>query len=138
MLLAFWTSTLEIAVVDSKSLTVTGHYAMAGKCGSPAGLAIDVGLLHKRDGQWISVARDFQGKIGARTCGEGAHMPENPVAVELRALVCESADQGVFTYVLTPDYKDTVTVARAFDGAPGEAGGWVDGEEEGRGRSCGR
>ena len=32
----------EIAVVDSKTLTVTGHYSMAGKCGSPAGLAIDV------------------------------------------------------------------------------------------------
>ena len=71
----------------------------------PAGLAIDVGLLHKRDGQWISVARDFQGKIGARTCGEGARAPENPVAMELRALVCEAADQGVFTYVLTPDYN---------------------------------
>ena len=32
----------EIAVVDAKTLTVTGHYSMAGKCGSPAGLAIDV------------------------------------------------------------------------------------------------
>lgn len=32
----------EIAVVDAKTLTVTGHYSMADKCGSPAGLAIDV------------------------------------------------------------------------------------------------
>jgi DNA-binding beta-propeller fold protein YncE len=32
----------EIAVVDAKTLMVTGHYSMAGKCGSPAGLAIDV------------------------------------------------------------------------------------------------
>lgn len=32
----------EIAVVDAKTLTVTGHYSLAGKCGSPAGLAIDV------------------------------------------------------------------------------------------------
>lgn len=71
----------------------------------PAGLAIDVGLLHKRDGRWLSVARDFQGRIGARTCGEGAPSPENPVAQEMRALVCESAAQGVFTYVLTPDYN---------------------------------
>jgi hypothetical protein len=71
----------------------------------PAGLAIDVGLLHKRDGRWLSVARDFQGKIGARTCGEGAPAPENPIAIEMRALVCESAAQGVFTYVLTPDYN---------------------------------
>jgi hypothetical protein len=71
----------------------------------PAGLAIDVGLLHKRDGRWLNVARDFHGRIGAKTCGEGAPMPENPDAKELRALVCESADLGVFTYVLTPDYN---------------------------------
>jgi DNA-binding beta-propeller fold protein YncE len=32
----------EIAVLDTKTLTVTGHYSMAGKCGEPAGLAIDV------------------------------------------------------------------------------------------------
>jgi DNA-binding beta-propeller fold protein YncE len=32
----------QIAVVDSKTLTTTGHYDLAGKCGSPAGLAIDV------------------------------------------------------------------------------------------------
>jgi YVTN family beta-propeller protein len=32
----------EIAVVDAKALTVTAHYSMADKCGSPAGLAIDV------------------------------------------------------------------------------------------------
>lgn len=71
----------------------------------PAGLAIDVGLLRKRDGRWLNVARDFHGKIGAKTCGEGAPLPENPVALELRALVCESQDLGVFTYVLTPDYN---------------------------------
>jgi DNA-binding beta-propeller fold protein YncE len=32
----------EIAVIDSKTLMVTAHYSMAGKCGGPAGLAIDV------------------------------------------------------------------------------------------------
>jgi DNA-binding beta-propeller fold protein YncE len=32
----------EIAVIDSKTLMVTGRYSMAGKCGGPAGLAIDV------------------------------------------------------------------------------------------------
>lgn len=71
----------------------------------PAGLAIDVGLLHKRDGRWLSVARHFRGHIGAKTCGDGAPVPEDPDARELRALVCESADLGVFTYVLTPDYN---------------------------------
>jgi len=71
----------------------------------PAGLAIDVGLLHKRDGRWLNVARDFHGKIGNKTCGEGAPQPESADGRELRALVCESADLGVFTYVLTPDYN---------------------------------
>jgi hypothetical protein len=71
----------------------------------PAGLAIDVGLLHKKDGRWLSVARQFQGHIGDKTCGDGAHVPESPDARELRALVCEASDLGVFTYVLTPDYN---------------------------------
>ena len=69
------------------------------------GLAIDVGLLRKRDGRWLNVARDFHGRIGAKTCGEGAPMPDNADAKELRALVCESEALGVFTYVLTPDYN---------------------------------
>jgi hypothetical protein len=71
----------------------------------PAGLAIDVGLLHKRDGRWINIARDFHGRIGAKTCGNGAPMPENAQAVELRAIICEAASLGLFTYVLTPDYN---------------------------------
>jgi hypothetical protein len=71
----------------------------------PAGLAIDVGLLHKKDGRWLSVARQFQGHIGDKTCGDGAYVPEAPDARELRALVCEAEGLGVFTYVLTPDYN---------------------------------
>ena len=71
----------------------------------PAGLAIDVALLHKKEGRWISVARQFQGHIGDKTCGDGAYAPEAPDARELRALVCEASDLGVFTYVLTPDYN---------------------------------
>ncbi|KYF67936.1 hypothetical protein BE11_27605 [Sorangium cellulosum] len=71
----------------------------------PAGLAIDVGALRKRDGTWISVARHFHGRIGDRTCGEGAPQPELPEARELRSIVCEAADLGIFTYVLTPNYN---------------------------------
>lgn len=71
----------------------------------PAGLAIDVALLKKRDGQWISVARDFGGKIGAKTCGDGVRTADTPEGRELRSLVCEANDQGVFTYVLTPNFN---------------------------------
>jgi hypothetical protein len=71
----------------------------------PAGLAIDVGSLHKKGGGWISIASQFKGRIGERTCGEGARVPEEPEARELRALVCEAQDGGLFTYVLTPDFN---------------------------------
>ncbi|WP_437754404.1 extensin family protein [Sorangium sp. So ce1389] len=71
----------------------------------PAGLAIDVGALKKRDGTWISVARHFHGRIGDKTCGEGAPQPELPEARELRSIVCEAADLGIFTYVLTPNFN---------------------------------
>ncbi|WP_437763978.1 extensin family protein [Sorangium sp. So ce281] len=71
----------------------------------PAGLAIDVGALKKRDGTWISVARHFHGRIGDKTCGEGAPQPELPEARELRSIVCEAADLGIFTYALTPNFN---------------------------------
>jgi hypothetical protein len=71
----------------------------------PAGLAIDVALLKKRDGQWISVAKDFGGKIGAKTCGDGVRTADTPEGRELRSLVCEANDLGVFTYVLTPNFN---------------------------------
>lgn len=70
----------------------------------PAGLAIDVGMLHKKDGTWLSVAANFQGQIGEKTCGEGARVPEQAPGRELRALVCESQAEHIFTYVLTPNY----------------------------------
>ncbi|MDI1449267.1 extensin family protein [Polyangium sp. 6x1] len=71
----------------------------------PAGLAIDVGRLRKKDGTWISVLDHFHGKIGEKTCGDGVRKPEQPVAQELRAIVCESQDAGIFTYVLSPNYN---------------------------------
>jgi hypothetical protein len=71
----------------------------------PAGLAIDVGGLRKKDGRWISVGYHFQGKIGDKTCGAGARIPESPEARELRSIVCEASDLGIFTYTLTPNYN---------------------------------
>jgi hypothetical protein len=71
----------------------------------PAGLAIDVGGLKKKDGKMLSVASDFEGKLGDRTCGPGAPVPESGEARELRSIVCEAHDAGIFTYTLTPNYN---------------------------------
>lgn len=70
----------------------------------PAGLAIDLGGIRKRDGRWLSVAGHFDGKIGQRTCGVGAPVPVSAEARELRAIVCEARSAGVFTYALTPNF----------------------------------
>jgi hypothetical protein len=71
----------------------------------PAGLAIDVGAVKKRDGRWLSVASHFDGKLGQRTCGPGAPVPVSAEARELRAIVCEAREAGVFTYALTPNFN---------------------------------
>lgn len=71
----------------------------------PAGLAIDVGKLRKKDGTWISVASHFHGKIGDKVCDDGAPVPDSAEARELRALVCEAHSLHIFTYVLTPNYN---------------------------------
>lgn len=68
-------------------------------------MAIDVAKVHKRGGDWLDVGAHFAGHIGARTCGAEAAVPTDDKARELRALVCESADARVFTYVLTPNYN---------------------------------
>ncbi|MBI4705458.1 MAG: extensin family protein [Deltaproteobacteria bacterium] len=70
----------------------------------PAGLAIDIGALHRRDGAWLRVAHHFPGKIGTHTCGPGGNEPSTPAGRELAAIVCEAAEIGIFTYVLTPNF----------------------------------
>jgi extensin-like protein len=70
----------------------------------PAGLAIDVGALRKRDGTWLRISQHFQGRVGAATCGTNAHPPATDMGRELWALACEASSLGLFTYVLTPNY----------------------------------
>jgi hypothetical protein len=75
----------------------------------PAGLAIDVGALRKRDGTWLRVAQHFKGHIGAATCGAPSNATSDDSApmtegAELRAIACSSVAEGIFTYVLTPNH----------------------------------
>ena len=72
----------------------------------PAGLAIDVATLKLKDDKTVSVYADWHGRVGQKTCGEGAAKPRKntPGAALLRSVVCELADKGSFNLVLTPHY----------------------------------
>jgi hypothetical protein len=85
-----------------------------GKLGTrhPGGLAIDAFRFGKKlaPGQtertWIDVEKDFSGQIGAPPCGADAQKPspDTAGAKELRSIVCEAADQHIFTVILTPNH----------------------------------
>jgi hypothetical protein len=70
-------------------------------------LAIDAAIFKTRDGQTISVEKDFHGRIGSKPCGAKAAstvgLPAS--AVTLRKIVCEAADAQMFNVMLTPDYN---------------------------------
>jgi len=70
-------------------------------------LAIDAAIFKTRDGQTISVEKDFHGRIGSKPCGANAAstvgLPAS--AVTLRKIVCEAADAQMFNVMLTPDYN---------------------------------
>ncbi len=69
-------------------------------------VAIDAAHFVKRDGKKLSVLDDFHGKIGAKTCGDGAGpAPATADAVELRAILCEAVSRHLFNVVLTPDFN---------------------------------
>ena len=72
----------------------------------PAGLAIDVAVLHRKDGATFSVLGDWHGRAGAKTCGEGASKPTKDTegAHVLRAIICETDDKKSFNLMLTPHY----------------------------------
>jgi hypothetical protein len=71
----------------------------------PGGMAIDVGALRKKTGQWLTVKKHWSPAIGAKTCGPGARKLEQEPGRELVSLVCEAADRRVFHYMLTPHFN---------------------------------
>lgn len=73
----------------------------------PSGLAIDIATVRtKSDNKTYSVYADWHGRVGSKTCGEGAAKPTKDTAGAklLRGLVCDLADQGSFNLLLTPHY----------------------------------
>jgi len=90
----------------------------------PGGLAIDVRRLRKRiegsEAVWLNVEKHFYGKINATTCGPKASPPtrNSPEAVELRKIICQAADQRLFTSILTPNHDRAHHNHFHFDLAP--------------------
>jgi hypothetical protein len=59
-----------------------------------------------KDDETFSVYADWHGRVGSKTCGDGAAKPtkDTPGAKFLRGFVCELADKGSFNLLLTPHY----------------------------------
>ncbi len=72
----------------------------------PAGLAIDIATVTTKSDETFSVYRDWHGRVGQKTCGEGSAKPTKDTAGAklLRGVVCDLADQGSFNLLLTPHY----------------------------------
>jgi hypothetical protein len=111
--LSDWSRVLRVHDVD-EVLIFSAYRPGGSRAGEEAirhagGLAMDVRRLGKRVGSahvWLDVERDFHGTLGAASCGPGAAPPSPPTAEarELRSIVCEAADQHLFTSILTPGY----------------------------------
>ncbi|HET9626951.1 MAG TPA: hypothetical protein VFP84_36580 [Kofleriaceae bacterium] len=69
-------------------------------------LALDAGRFIDKAGHTLDVLHDFHGRIGGKTCGDGAGPhPATPDAVALREILCEAVDRHLFNVVLTPNYN---------------------------------
>lgn len=72
----------------------------------PAALAMDIAWFQLDDGKKLVVERDFEGQVGAKTCGRRAHQPDpdSENARALRKLVCDTGKARLFHLLLTPNY----------------------------------
>jgi hypothetical protein len=70
-------------------------------------LAVDVRELRKDNGEALNILDQFNGRVGATLCGEGATppSPDSPEAKELHEIACAAADSHLFNSVLTPNYN---------------------------------
>lgn len=98
----------DIVEVRHYSIYRPPHDWPDGKVGKQhvGALSLDAGRFMTRDGSVLDVLKDFHGRIGARTCGDGAGpRPSSPASLELRSILCEAVDARLFNVVLTPNYN---------------------------------
>jgi hypothetical protein len=70
------------------------------------GLALDLMSFKLKDGQELIVERDFGGALGDPPCGpQSAVVPPTATGIALRNIVCDVAREGIFHYMLTPNYN---------------------------------
>lgn len=75
----------------------------------PGALAVDIRALGKKTAGnapkvWLSIEKDFRGKIGTPVCGKTAQQGGTDAAKTLRAVLCDASQKGLFTSILTPNY----------------------------------
>jgi hypothetical protein len=70
----------------------------------PGGMAIDLGAMRKRNGDWLSVGPHWEASIGSKTCGSDARKLKPRRGRELISILCEAADQRIFHYMLSPHF----------------------------------
>jgi hypothetical protein len=69
-------------------------------------VAIDIGRFKKANGRVLDVDDHFSGRIGAKTCGDGARpRKKTPESTELRAILCDAVAANLFNIVLTPNFN---------------------------------
>jgi hypothetical protein len=70
------------------------------------GLAADIMGFTLKDGRKLVVERDFGGALGTPPCGPESRVePPTEAGLLLRNLVCAVAREGLFHYMLTPNYN---------------------------------
>ena len=69
-------------------------------------LALDAGKFIGKDGSVLDVDKHWNGRRGARTCGDDAGPnPATPEAKKLRAILCDAVEARIFNSYLTPNYN---------------------------------
>ena len=69
-------------------------------------LALDAGKFVGTDGSILDVDKHWNGRLGAKTCGDDAGpKPVTPEATKLRAILCDAVAARIFNSYLTPNYN---------------------------------
>lgn len=72
----------------------------------PGGMAIDLGAVRKRNGDWLSVGPHWEASIGSKSCGSDGRKLKPRRGRELISILCEAADQRIFHYMLSPHFDE--------------------------------